>query len=91
MTDTPKDHLALKWGSIKAWRFHSPEAHKLLEEYFGEGYSSSILLRDHDTDEQKETLCKLIDIGNFDAVYLDWDGKGVSKEEAKKYVMEYGK
>ena len=43
----------------------------------------------HDTPRQKEILCKLIDIGNFKRVYLDWDDKWVSKEEAKKYIMEY--
>jgi len=24
-------------------------------------------------------------------IYLDWDGKYVTKEEAKEYVMNYGK
>ena len=42
----------------------------------------------HDTEEQKTILCELIDIVPGD-IYLDWDGVYVSKEAAKKYVMEY--
>ena len=42
------------------------------------------------TIEQKELICQMIDAANLpDGVYLSWDGKYVSKEEAKKYVMNY--
>ena len=43
-----------------------------------------------DTIRKKEIICKLIDEGDFEKVFLDWDGKDVSKEKAKKYVMKYG-
>jgi len=83
-----KDSLTLKWGTLKAWTFHSQKALKLLEEYCEIGSSMSAALQ-HDTPRQKEIICELIDEGNFDQVYLDWDGKFVSKDEAKKYVKGY--
>ena len=41
--------------------------------------------------EQKQLLCDLIDVMQIDSVCLDWTGKDVTKEEAKQYVMDYGK
>jgi len=84
----PKDHLTLKWGTLKAWRFHSEPARALLKEYFAEGASDGAMTQD-DTPRQREIICELIDIGNFETVFLDWDGKDVSKEEAKQYVASF--
>lgn len=84
-----KDMLTLKWGTLKEWHFHSPEALKLLTEY-GEIGSSYSAMMQHDTPRQKEIICALIDLGNFETVYLDWDNKDVPKDEAKKYIMDYG-
>jgi hypothetical protein len=39
--------------------------------------------------ELRNLLCEAIDAGNFRRVMLEWNGKNVTKEEAKKYVMEY--
>ena len=83
-----QDRLTLKWGTLKAWGFHSEKAIKLLKEY-GEIGSSMSAMMQHDTPRQKEIICELIDEGNFEKVYLDWTDEKVSKEEAKKYVMEY--
>ena len=83
-----QDNLTLKWGTLKAWDFHSKKAIKLLKEYDKIGSSASAMMQ-HDTPRQKEIICELIDEGNFKTVYLDWDYKDVSKEEAKKYVLEY--
>jgi hypothetical protein len=83
-----KDYLTLKWGTLKSWSFHSDKAKKLLKEYGEIGSSVSAMLQ-HDTTRQKEIICELIDEGDFETVCLDWDGKDISKEEAKKYVMEY--
>ena len=77
-----KDSLTLKWGTLKAWDFHSKKAQELLKEYNEIGSSFSAMAQ-HDTPRQKEIICELIDEGNFKKVYLDWEGK--------KYVMEYGK
>lgn len=83
-----KDSLTLKWGTLKGWEFHGKKAKKLLQEYFTLGRNMSAALQ-KDTIRQKEIICELIDIGDFQEVYLDWDAKYVTKDEAKKYVMEY--
>lgn len=85
------DTLTLKWGTIKSWSFKgNDKAVSLLEEYFKIGTSASAMCQ-QDTDRQKEIICELIDIGNFDTVYLDWSGEELGKEKAKEYVMSYGK
>jgi hypothetical protein len=83
------DSLTLKWGTLKAYHFESDNALPLLREYRELGSSMSGMMQ-HNTPRQKEIICELIDIGNFEKVHLDWDGIDVTKPEAKKYVMEYG-
>jgi len=83
-----EDYLSLKWGTLKEWSFHSRKAKKLCEEYHKIGCSMSAMMQ-KDTPRQKEIICELIDEGNFEQVFLDWENKNVSKEKAKKYVMEY--
>lgn len=90
MSTERKDSLTLKWGTLKAWRFNDPKAVELLKEYGGLGSSLSAMTQ-HDTPRQKAIICELIDLGDFDTVYLDWDGVEVSKDKAKQYVMDYGK
>lgn len=87
---TERDELTLKWGTLKGWHFHSPRALELLREYHEIGACMSAMMQ-KDTPRQKEIICELIDEGNFETVCLDWDGKDVSKAEAKAYVMDYDK
>ena len=84
-----KDSLTLKWGSLKAWSVHTPEARELVQKWFDLGVSDSAICH-HDTPEQKELVCQLIDVMDIDSVCLDWDGIWVSKEDAKTYVRLYG-
>jgi len=60
-----------------------------LKRWAKDGVSMSAAMQ-RNTPAQKQAICDLIDAGDFETVYLDWDEKEVSKEEAKKYVMEYG-
>lgn len=83
-----KDYITLKWGTFKSWNVTSAEGKALLEKYGELGYSMSAAMQ-HDTPEQKEIICKLIDLMPGE-IYLDWNGEYVSKEAAKKYVLEYG-
>jgi hypothetical protein len=85
-----QDHLSLKWGTLKAWRLTSEKGKELLRKYDELGSSASAMMQ-HDSPEQKELICQMIDECGAEEIYLDWDGKYVSKDEAKKYVMEYGK
>lgn len=84
-----EDHLSLKWGTLKSWSLHSEKGRELLRRYVDIGSSVSAVLR-NDTPEQKELICQMIDECNAPTIYLDWDGKDVSKDDAKRYVMEYG-
>lgn len=87
-----EDEITLKWGTLKGWKFSKDNAQalKLLTEYHEIGADYSAMLQ-KDTPRQKEIICELIDLCNSDDIYLDWDGKHVTKDEAKKYVMEYGR
>lgn len=83
-------YLELKWGTLKSWCFKGcPEAQKLLKRYDEIGSCISAALQ-HDTPEQKELICQMIDLMPG-KIYLCWDGKYVSKKAAKAYVMGYGK
>lgn len=84
------ESLTLKWGTLKAWKFCQPTTRELLQRYEEIGMSWGAM-QQQDTPEQKQLICDLIDAGDFDTVYLDWDGEHVSKERAKEYVMNYGK
>jgi len=80
--------LTLKWGTLKAWNFEgNEEAMKLLQQYHDIGSSLSAAMQE-DTPEQKEIICKLIDLTPGE-ICLDWTGDYVSKDDAKKYVQEY--
>lgn len=85
-----QDSITLKWGTLKAWNLHSETSMALLQRYFEGGVSAGSMTQD-DTPEQKELLCQIIDDCNAETIYLDWDGVDVSKDDAKRYVMEYGK
>ncbi len=82
-----KDHITLKWGTLKSWDLHSDTTIELSQKYFSLGRSSAMVQRD--TPEQKELICQMIDECNADTIYLEWDGIDATKEEAKKYVREY--
>lgn len=79
--------LTLKWGSVKGWDLETDEAKAALQKWADGGVSMSAMAQ-RDTPEQKEALCNAIDY--MDEIYLDWEGKNVSREEAKEYVRNYG-
>lgn len=84
-------YLTLKWGTLKSWDFTTSErGAELLKEYRQIGSSFSAMAQ-NDTPRQKEIICELIDLCDGDTIYLEWDGKDVSKEEAKKYVLNYSR
>lgn len=79
--------LTLKWGTLKGWDVKTPEAVALLKAYHDEPVSYSVMMQ-RDTPKQKETLINLIDL--CDEIWLDWEGKQVSRDEAKEYLRTYG-
>ncbi len=82
-------YLTLKWGTLKSWNFTGSEKGVALLEEYNEIGSSFSAMAQNDTPRQKEIICEMIDLCK-DTIYLDWDGKDVSKKEAKEYVMNYG-
>ena len=84
---TESDEITLKWGTLKGWNPKSDEAKTLLKRYFDIGGSMSAMAQ-HDTNEQKQILVDLVSLPGM-KIYLDWDGKYVTKDHAIKYIMEY--
>lgn len=83
-----KEHLLLKWGSVKGWSDLTDASVAILQRWSDLGYSMSAAMQ-HDTPEQKTILCELID--QLDGtIRNDWSGEDMTKDAAKAYVMEYG-
>lgn len=89
MSRVEKDSLTLKWGTLKAWHFHRENGQRLIKEYFEIGSSMSAALK-KDTPRQKEIVLELIDECDGD-IWNDWDNVKMTKDEAKAYVLNYGK
>lgn len=81
--------LKLKWGTLKAWRIGTERSEAAIEKYFALGTAMGAA-QQHDTPAHKEALCELIDAIDGEIVN-DWSGEPMTKFEAKKYVMEYGR
>lgn len=83
------EHLLLKWGTLKGWKVESEEAGNALQRYLDHGVSMSAMTQRDDAD-QKQVLCDLIDAVDGE-ITNDWSGETMTKDEAKRYVMEYGR
>ena len=82
------NYLLFKWGSLKGWNVKGNElAIRALTQWLELGVSYSAMAQ-HDTPEQKEALCRLIDAHEGD-IQNDWSGEKYTKEQAKAYIMEY--
>lgn len=78
--------LTLKWGTVKGWSLESDKAKAALQEWADHGVSMSAMAQ-KDTREQKQALLNAIDF--MDEIWLDWEGKRVTQEEAKDYILNY--
>jgi hypothetical protein len=81
------NRLDLKWGTVKGWKLETPEAKAALQKWADGGVSISAMAQ-RDTPEQKQALIDAID--HMDEIWIDWEGKQVTREEAKEYVRTYG-
>lgn len=81
--------LTLKWGNVKGWDGFEDgtPARAALEKWAGSGQGMSAMQRQ--TPEQRELICGIIDAVDGE-IWNDWDGVVMSKDDAKKYVREYG-
>lgn len=82
------EYLLLKWGTLKGWNVESEAALAALRAYSEAGDVAMGAMQQHDTPDQKQALCDLIDaIGG--PITNDWSGDVMSKDDAKKYIIEY--
>jgi hypothetical protein len=82
-------YIELKWGTIKNWGNAAGEPLDLLRKWGSLGYSESAMLQ-HDTAEQKEIICQLIDLADG-GIFNEWTRRFMTAEEAKTYVRTYGR
>jgi hypothetical protein len=83
------DYLVLKWGTLKAWDLKSEPAKAALDALFDAGPRHESAMLQADTQDQKKALCALIDAVNCDTIRNDYSGDDMTKEQAKRYVLEY--
>jgi hypothetical protein len=84
-----KDHLLLKWGTIKGYHVSDPHAKELIKRYIELGASASAMLQE-DTPEQKDILCELITI-HEGRIENDWSGEEYTKAQAIEYIRNYSR
>lgn len=83
------EYLLLKWGTLKGWNLGENEAARAAAQRYDEaGPVLMSAMAQHDTPEQKQALCDIIDAING-PITNDWSGEEMTKDEAKKYVLEY--
>jgi hypothetical protein len=80
------DYLWLKWGTLKEVQSSSERVRVALERYYAGGVSMSAMLQKN-SPEQKQALCDLIDAIDGDIIDA-WTMQPMTKDEAKRYVME---
>ena len=83
------ESLLLKWGTVKGWNDATEKSQAILQRYFAGGEPLSCAM-DKPDDARKVILCELIDQLDGE-IQNDWSGEKMTKEDAKKYVMEYGR
>lgn len=83
------EHLLLKWGTLKGWLVETETSRAALKKYAEFGMSLGAM-QQRDTPDQKQALCDLIDAIDG-PIENDWSGETMTKDAAKKYVLEYGK
>jgi hypothetical protein len=82
------EYLSLKWGTLKGWNVGENEAaFSAIEKYHQEPTCFGAM-QQRDTPSQKQAICELIDAIRG-PITNDWTGEEMSKDEAKKYVLEY--
>lgn len=85
------EHLVLKWGALKGWKFdHASPFSEALKRYHDAGEVCFSVMQQRDSEDQKKALCEAIDVVDGEIIN-DWSGEKMTKDEAKKYVMEYSK
>lgn len=83
------EHLLLKWGTLNGWAVAKNDGALAALKRYHEHPVAMGAMWQRDTPEQKQAICDLIDAINGE-IHNDWTGEVMSKEDAKKYVLDYG-
>jgi len=81
------ESLTLKWGTIKAWDGLSEKSQDIIKRFYADGMCVSAMADKPDAD-RRAILCELIDSIDGE-IWNDWEGREMSKDEAKSYVQNY--
>jgi hypothetical protein len=81
------ENLQLKWGTVKGWNGLSEKSMEILQRFFADGMPLAAMA-DRPNEQRKTILCELIDQLDGE-ITNEWTGDIMSKDDAKKYVMEY--
>lgn len=84
-----KESLTLKWGTIKGWDNFTEQSQEIVSRFYSDGEPMSAMADRPDGDRIK-ILCELIEQLDGE-IWDDWNGVPMTKDEAKRYVMNYGK
>ncbi len=79
--------LTLKWGTAKDWNLETDDALAAMKKWAAFGVSMSCMAQ-RDKPGQRQALIDAVD--TMDEIWLDWEGKKATREEAKKYLRGYG-
>lgn len=86
-----EEYLLLKWGNLKGWRLETDASRSAFKAYVEAGENAAApMAMVRLEDAEKVALCGLIDAVDG-PITNDWSGEKMTKDEAKKYVLEYGK
>jgi hypothetical protein len=85
------NRITLKWGTLKGWKLESRLAVAAMEAFVDEVRLNASAMLTHHSAEEREALCKVIDVvwEEGGEIWNDWNGRTMTAEEAKAYVREY--
>lgn len=83
------ESLLLKWGTVKGWGGLTDKSVEIMQRFFADGVCMSAAM-DKPDEDRRTILCELIDQFTGE-IQNDWSGEKMNKDEAKTYVMNYGK
>jgi hypothetical protein len=83
-------NLTLKYGTIKGWDGFEDghPARVALDKYLAAGQMLMGAAMQKDNQEQKQALIEIIDAIDGE-IMNDWEGKAMTKDEAKDYILSY--
>lgn len=71
-----REHLTLKWGTLKSWNFRNEATIEAAKKYAALGWSASAMTQPN-TDAHRTALCELIDVIDADTIGNDWPREAI--------------